>query len=310
MNTNKWFSWVQPLFIGSRRRITLSIIGGIFLVYIVTGVVVGKTAYSTLTPSKTLRNAVQFFPLPAARVDSTVIWMSHYMDRYSYIDSFIRKTDTANFTPQKTRDQVVDYLVETALIAKLAGQQHVSVNKSDIQTAYDEIANKPGVGGTAEVEKVLKELWGMDPTQFKQLIGEQLLRERVEQQVFLHVTARQILVSTEAQANDLANQVKNGADFATLAQQYSQDVNSRDKGGDLGSVGRGSGLPKEVEDAIFALSPDALPSVVKSDLGYHVIDTEQRVGVIDQNFSDWLGQQKQDRSISVYLKTDLDWVKK
>ena len=277
------------------------------MAYLVTGIVVAKTAYGTLTPSKTLQTAVHFFPLPVARVDSTIIWMGQYSDRYSYINSFIQKTDTANFTPQKTRDQVVDYLIETTLISKLAKQQHVTVNQSDINTAYNEIANKPGVGGTTEVEKVLKELWGMSPSQFKQLVGEQLLRERVEQQVFVHVTTRQILVSSQSQADDLVNQIKGGAKFEDLAKQYSQDVNSRDKGGDLGAVGRGSGLPKEVEDAIFSLPVDATPVVVKSDLGFHIIDTETRIGVIDQNFSEWLTQQKKDRSISIYLKTDLDW---
>lgn len=282
----------------------------VVLIYVIAMIAVGRAAYANTAPSKTIRSLVHLFPLPAARVDGSIVWMGQYVDRYSYIDSYVQKTATPNFTPQQTRDQVVDYLVETDIIGQLAHAQHVTVSSKDIDNAYQQIVNAPGVNGEQEVEKVLRELYGMTPQEFKSLIGEQLLRERVEQNVFLHVTSRQILVGSESQANDLVNQIKNGAHFEDLAKQDSEDTNSRDKGGDLGPVGRGSGLPKEVEDAIFSLSPDAPPVVVKSDLGYHIIDTEERKGVIDANFADWLKQQKQDRSISVYLHTTLDWATK
>ncbi len=294
----------------TRRNVWLWVLGGAILVYAITGLVVARAMYTTLTPTKGIQTAAHAFPLPVARVDSSFIWMGHYLDRATYIDSYIKKTNTPDFTPQKTRDQVVDYLVETKLIELLARQQHVSVSQSDINSAYQAIVNKPGVNGEAEVTKVLKELYGMTPAEFKSLIGEQLLRERVDQQVFLHVTARQILVASQDQADQLVSQIQGGAKFEELVTQYSQDTTSRDKGGELGSVGRGSGLPKPVEDAIFSLSPDALPAVVKSDLGYHVIDTEARSGVIDANLNDWLAQQKQDRSITVFLRTELDWANK
>jgi peptidyl-prolyl cis-trans isomerase C len=49
---------------------------------------------------------------------------------------------------------------------------------------------------------------------------------------------RTIVVSSEAQANQVAEQARAGADFGQLARQYSRDDSTRDSGGDLGGVTR------------------------------------------------------------------------
>lgn len=293
-----------------RWKLLVSIAVGLAALYLVTVLVVARAAYRSMTPSQLLRQSAELFPVPAARVDYSFVWMRDYFERYDYIDSFVRKTNLEDFSPEQTRDQVVEYLVEARLIQQLARQRDIRVTRDEIEAAYAEIGKQPGVEGIAEIERVLKELYAMTPTSFKRLIGEQLLRERVEQQVFVHIKARHILVSNEAEAKRLAEDIQKGTDFAELAKQYSQDATSRDTGGSLGAVGRGSTLPKPVEEAIFALPPESLPSITQSDVGYHVVDTEERVGVIDQNFADWLNQQKHERAITVYLPTALDWVKK
>ncbi len=294
-----WLRWIRHHW----RILLLALVA----LYLIAAAIIARAAFAQLPPTPNLRTAVRFVPLPAIRVDQSFIWMNEYLERSSYIDSFIKKTDQSNVTPEKTRDQVVDYLVETRLIDQLAKQQRVSVRGSDITAAYDQLAKQPGVGGAEQIEQVLRELYGMTPTAFKRLLGEQLLRERVEQQVFLHVKSRHILVATEADANRIVDEIKGGQAFEAEAQQFSQDGKTRDDGGSLGFVGRGSGLPKPLEDAVFALNPDDLPIIAKSDLGFHVVDTMERQGIIDANFTDWLGQQKHERSISVYLKTGLDW---
>jgi len=60
-----------------------------------------------------------------------------------------------------------------------------------------------------------------------------------------------------------------GADFAVIAKKYSED-GSADRGGDLGSVGRGMFAPA-FESAAFALKPGETSAVVETDFGFHVI---------------------------------------
>lgn len=88
-------------------------------------------------------------------------------------------------------------------------------------------------------------------------------------------TAPKKIKRDKAAAKKLADQVladvsKPGADFAELAKKYSED-SSAEKGGDLGSIGRGM-FAVPYEDAAFALAKagDTSP-VVETDFGFHVI---------------------------------------
>jgi len=84
----------------------------------------------------------------------------------------------------------------------------------------------------------------------------------------IHV--RHILVKSEDQAKKISSELKKGGDFAKLAQQYSQDPGSKDKGGDLGYFSRGDMVP-EFESAAFALKKNQISEPVKTQYGYHII---------------------------------------
>jgi peptidyl-prolyl cis-trans isomerase D len=90
--------------------------------------------------------------------------------------------------------------------------------------------------------------------------------------------ASQILFKTEGKdeaavktlAESVLAKVKAGGDFAALARQHSDDDASKKNGGDLDYFGRGT-MPKEVEDAVWALSPGQVSGVVKSPAGLYIV---------------------------------------
>ncbi|QHS09218.1 SurA N-terminal domain-containing protein [Sinimarinibacterium sp. NLF-5-8] len=71
-------------------------------------------------------------------------------------------------------------------------------------------------------------------------------------------------------AEALIKQLAEGADFAQLAKENSEDPGSRDRGGDLGWIRRGQ-MVKGFEDALFALDKGATSAVVETEFGWHVI---------------------------------------
>jgi len=84
------------------------------------------------------------------------------------------------------------------------------------------------------------------------------------------VDARHILVKSQAQAEDIINQLNNGADFATLAKKYSIDPGASN-GGELGWFTQDQ-MVKPFADAAFALQPGQYTKIpVQSQFGWHVI---------------------------------------
>ncbi len=84
------------------------------------------------------------------------------------------------------------------------------------------------------------------------------------------VNAQHILVADLATAQDVLKQLKAGADFAKLAQQYSTDTGTKSQGGELGWFGRGQ-MVREFEDAAFSLDVGETSEPVKTQFGYHIL---------------------------------------
>lgn len=71
--------------------------------------------------------------------------------------------------------------------------------------------------------------------------------------------------------------IRNDADFAALAKQYSEDRRSAPKGGDLGTVESPQSLPPSFRQVVPRLdSVGAVSEVVKSRFGYHLIKLTDR----------------------------------
>ncbi len=90
------------------------------------------------------------------------------------------------------------------------------------------------------------------------------------------VHAKHILVETEGEAKKIIGQLKAGADFSTLAKQYSKDPGGAQQGGDLGFFKKDEMVP-EFAMAAFALQPGQVsPEPVHSQFGWHVILVVER----------------------------------
>jgi foldase protein PrsA len=113
------------------------------------------------------------------------------------------------------------------------------------------------------------------------------------------IHARHILVKDEAKAKELYDKLKaNPADFEKLAKENSEDPGSKDKGGDLGTFGKGAMVP-EFETAAFAAKKDDIVGPVKSEFGFHIIQVlehqEAKIPSLDeskQKITDTLKEQK------------------
>lgn len=71
-------------------------------------------------------------------------------------------------------------------------------------------------------------------------------------------------------AAEIYNRIKEGEDFAALAAELSDDVGSKDAGGDLGFNPQGTFYP-EFEATAYDLAMNQVSEPVKTEIGFHVI---------------------------------------
>jgi peptidyl-prolyl cis-trans isomerase D len=81
--------------------------------------------------------------------------------------------------------------------------------------------------------------------------------------------------AAKAKADDLLKQIKAGGNFADLAAKNSDDPGSKTQGGEL-PLYPTSGLDPAYAKAAMGLNPGQTSDVVRSQFGYHIIQTEQK----------------------------------
>jgi parvulin-like peptidyl-prolyl isomerase len=74
-------------------------------------------------------------------------------------------------------------------------------------------------------------------------------------------------------AEGLLKRIKEGEDFAKLAEEFSEDAASQKKGGDLGLVSRGR-MVKPFEETAFSMKPGQVSEIVETQFGFHIIKVE------------------------------------
>lgn len=182
-------------------------------------------------------------------------------------------------------------IVQQALVFQYAKDHNINVKSSDIDQKIADIKTRLS---DTQLDEALKQQ-GMTMQDLRDLMQEQLIvTQAVDQQITItkaqeadylsknhalldqpkQVRARHILVSTLSQAQMIEQKLKGGADFATLAKQYSSDPGSKDKGGELGFFTQGA-MVKEFSDAAFSMKPGQISAPVHSPYGWHIIQVEE-----------------------------------
>ncbi len=93
---------------------------------------------------------------------------------------------------------------------------------------------------------------------------------------YTFVEASHILINKDSdeanykEAMNIYDQLIKGADFAKMAKQYSADVSSAVRGGNLGWFGKGRMIP-EFDKACFSARVGVVQKPIKTKYGYHII---------------------------------------
>lgn len=209
---------------------------------------------------------------------------------------------------------VLDDLIWRSLIRQEATNRGLKADDQRVNQFLETIKKTyPG----QDISQQLKQL-NLTEDQFKEEIRYGLLEDDLHRQVtdgvkvtpeevksyfdqhrdeVISVQVRHILVQVpenatpkdwekaKAEAEVIIGQLKNGRDFASLAQEKSDDPGSKEEGGLINQyiAAQGSGFDPDFVKGAFALKKGEFsPTPVKSAYGYHVIKVVDRRDTLDQ----------------------------
>jgi peptidyl-prolyl cis-trans isomerase C len=168
-------------------------------------------------------------------------------------------------SPDARREQLISYLADIIMVTQVADKKNIADNP-DFKRRLAFLRNKLLMGFELQEE-------------VKAAINEEALRQTYVEAVKSmtgqeEVRARHILVETEDEAKAVLEEIKGGADFATLAKQKSKDPGAAE-GGDLGYFTKEQMVP-EFADVAFKMYAGQLSNPVKTQFGWHIIKLEDR----------------------------------
>jgi parvulin-like peptidyl-prolyl isomerase len=237
---------------------------------------VTSAATSTLLPTIPPTPTVTPEPL-AARVNGEPITLAAFEQEEQRCRA--GKTQ-AGLDPADCPALALQSLIEQRVVEQAALAAGITVTDSEVESALSQIVS--GLGGPEAYQVWLTANLYTDD-EFREALRRERLRARMAEQVMAQVGgaaeqvhAQAILVGDEAAAQTLLAQIQGGADFAQLALAYSLDLSTRAAGGDLGWFPRGVLTAPEVEEAAFALQPGETSGVIRSALGWHIVQTLER----------------------------------
>jgi peptidyl-prolyl cis-trans isomerase C len=210
--------------------------------------------------------SVSFVPLAAAAEDAVIARVNGVDITQSDLD-FARSEvgpRLGNYRPEDRKRVLLEFVIENELMAG-AGEK-ANLNKTE--TFPDRVAYHE--------RRALRDAFfdvsiagGVSEDDAKKVYDDKIAKMKPEQQVH----ARHILVESELEAKEIKKRLKDGEDFAKLADEKSKDTNA--EGGDLGFFTKGQML-KPFEDAAFALDVGEISDPVQTQFGWHIIKVEEK----------------------------------
>jgi len=245
-----------------------------------------------------------------ARVNDDVITLSELQEEGLPLFERLRETYSGQELEHQVRQaerEFLDQLILKRLQLQYANQIGLTVSESDINAALKDVLSRNNLTQEQLVDLLTRE--GFTMQDYKDRLREQIILARLMNQTVrsrVSVDAREVEAYYQAHADEfnrpdevkvrhiffrldstvpppqraavhdkalrVLHEARNGSDFASLAQRYSEDATAQ-VGGDLGIIRRGQAL-SEFEEVIFNLKEGEISEVIRTPNGLHIVKVE------------------------------------
>ena len=268
----------------------------------------GRAANETPTP--TLEPTPTEAPM-AARVNGEGILQTEYEAELQRYQTAVTQLGE-EYDEGTAKQEVMDELVDQTLLAQAAAAQNFSVDDAALQSEMDALIGE--IGGAEALQAWYSQNFYTDESfrsALKRNMAASWMVDKITAEVPAaaeQVHARQILVDSQAEAEELLRQLQAGTAFEDLAYEYDSLT-----GGELGWFPRGYLLQQAVEDAAFSVEAGGYSGVISTSYGYHLIEVIEKDAAHQLSpdalmfiqraaLNTWLENQRTQSAIEVYVQ--------
>lgn len=220
--------------------------------------------------------------------------------------STISEADYISALKQKFGDQVLQDMVNREVVFQAAKQQGVTVDQAELDQEMAQIRESYGSSSDSEFEQALIKQAGTTVEALRREITYQLLLQALatkdivisdeELLTFynnhperyarpMQMRLWQIVVASQQEAEQVAAELKQGANFQALAKERSIDSLTAGNGGDMGWLSLGdSRLPDEAQDVVADLETKKISAPMKVKENYVIYQMADRRKAEQQSF--------------------------
>ena len=202
-------------------------------------------------------------------VNGVPIAREHFDTDFARVAAFSTAAD-----PETLALDVLHRLIDEQLILQFAANNNLVVDDDAVDSEIASLKVNMGAGRwegwLAENLYTADEFWDAIHKQFVKLAVREHVTAHLHRAV-LHARARHILLTREAEAQQVIERLRAGEGFGALAAALSRDVSTRDYGGDLGWFIPGELLDPRLGAAAFSQALGEIGGPIATRLGYHVL---------------------------------------
>ncbi|HVS58309.1 MAG TPA: SurA N-terminal domain-containing protein [Candidatus Saccharimonadales bacterium] len=239
----------------------------------------GLALYRFQSTSAFTYDVTRVFPFPVAKVGSRFIAYENYLFELRRNMHYYETQQKVDFGSTDGKRRLVIYkkqamqdVINNTYVKQLAAEHHVSVSDQEVNNEVALVQSENRLGGNQQVfEDVLSEFWGWTMSDFKRELKQQLLAEKV---------VSTLDTATHQRAQQALNALQHGAKFADIAKQSSDDVVTRNQGGQYaGTIAKSDrDISPQVAAELFKLKPGQTSGIINSGTSLEIVKVISRQG--------------------------------
>lgn len=270
--------YIYPLQQSKHRIVRISIL--LFIAVLISFFSYCSVAlYKLQSTSSFLYGVTKVIPFPAAKADQRWVSYESYLFELRRNLHYYQTQQQTNFGDKKNHQQLqilkkqaLDQVIQDAYVKELADKHHVKVSDAEVNAEVALVRSQNRLGSNDRVFKdVLNEFWGWTVSDFKRELKQQLLSQKV-------VAA--LDTETAVRANAALQQIKTGADFATVATAVSEDPVTKGAGGQFPSPVSESdrNVAPQVTAELFKLKANETSDIINTGYTLEILKVNEIQG--------------------------------